>query len=85
MTRIDATSTNPDLLTTAFTGNNNDTLIILNRSTEPQRLTIPSQHWTEIERTTQRLANSTSSIIPTNLIIQPGEILTLSTITTPKP
>jgi O-glycosyl hydrolase len=85
MTRIDATSTNPDLLTTAFTGNGNDTLIVLNRSTEPQRLTIPAQHWTEIEHTSQRLANSTSATLPTDLIIQPGEILTLSTITTQKP
>ncbi len=85
MTRVDATSTNPDLLTAAFTSPNNETLIILNRSTEPQRLTIPPQHWTEIERTTQRLANSTSITIPPDLVIQPGEILTLSTITTQKP
>ena len=81
MQRVTATATNPDLLTTAFTDANHSTLIILNRSTTPQHLTInwPTPKWTEIEHTTQTAANQTSPMPPGDLIIQPGEILTFST------
>ena len=85
MQRISATTNNPDLLTTAFTDATHSTLIILNRSTIPQHLTInwPTENttprWTEIEHTTQTAANQTTPTHPDDLIIQPGEILTLST------
>ena len=53
---------------------------MLNRSTAPQRLNVKwaGKRWTQIERTSQTLANSTSSSLPGDLIVQPGEILTLS-------
>ena len=81
MVRVDATSSNPDLLTAAFSGNNQSTFIALNRSTQPQHLDITgASGWKQIERTSQRLENAASSTVPTDLIIQPGEIVTLSTL-----
>jgi hypothetical protein len=80
MTRVDATSTNPDLLTAAFEGSGHSTLIVLNRSNESQRLKLDwaGQSWMEIERTSQRLENAVSSTVPSDLIVEPGEIVTLS-------
>jgi hypothetical protein len=80
MQRVTATSSNPDLLTTAFADATHSTLIVLNRSTTPQRLTVDwiGPKWTELERTSQTSANTTAPYHPDNLIIQPGEILTLS-------
>jgi len=80
MTRVSSTSDNPDLLTAAFEDDHRASLIVLNRSTAPQRLNVKwaGKRWTQIERTTQTLANSTSSSLPGDLIVQPGEILTLS-------
>jgi O-glycosyl hydrolase len=80
MTRVTATSNNPDLLTTAFEDAHHATLIVLNRSTTPQRLNVqwPGKHWTQIERTSQTAENATSAITPGDLIVQPGEILTLA-------
>ena len=83
MKRVDTTSTNPDLLTTAFTDGPAATILILNRSTEPQKLDVqwPGRRWTEIERTSLYSENEPSATLPTEIIIQPGEILTLSTFT----
>ena len=80
MTRVSTTSNNPDLLTTAFEDAHHATLIILNRSTTPQRLNIQwtAKHWTQVERTSQTAENATSAITPSDLIVEPGEILTLS-------
>jgi O-glycosyl hydrolase len=80
MQRVAATSSNPDLLTTAFADATHSTLIVLNRSTTPQRLTVDwtGAHWTELERTSQTSANATSPLHPGDLVISPGEIVTLS-------
>jgi O-glycosyl hydrolase len=80
MQRVTSTSSNPDLLTTAFADNTHSTLIVLNRSTVPQRLTVDwaGAHWTELERTSQTSANATSPFHPGDLVISPGEIVTLS-------
>lgn len=80
MMRIDAASINPDLMTAAFEDANHASLIILNRSTEPQHLTLnwTGKHWVQIERTSPTQENATSATIPSELIIEPGEILTLS-------
>ncbi len=79
MRRVDAASTNPDLLTVAFTDGTHSTLIVLNRSTAPQQLhtTWPGIHWTTAEHTTFYSAN-VDSAVPVDLTVQPGEILTLS-------
>jgi hypothetical protein len=80
MTRVDTKSSNPDLLTVAFADDQRSTAIVLNRSTEPQRIAMDwaGQHWTEIERTSQRLENAASSSVPAELVVEPGEIVTLS-------
>jgi len=78
MTRVSATSDDPDLLTTAFEDAQHTSLIILNRSTEPQRLRVDwaGKHWTEMERTSQTMENVVSAL--GDLIVAPGEIVTLS-------
>ena len=80
MTRVDSKSSNPDLLTVAFADEQRSTAIMLNRSTEPQRVALDwqGQQWIEMERTNQRLENAVSSSLPAELVIEPGEIVTLS-------
>jgi len=85
MVRVDASSTNPDLLVTAYEGNNKArTLIATNRSTSPQELTVnwPGTTWRELERVSQ-YAENTPEAVPGTIVIQPGEIVTLSTIVLP--
>ncbi len=82
MVRVDARSSDSGLLATAFRGANGDvTVVMLNRSTRPVRVTVdlPGVSWREMERTSPYLENAVSapSSEPT---IQPGEIVTLSTI-----
>jgi O-glycosyl hydrolase len=80
MTRVGSSSSNPDLLTAAFEDSKRASLIVLNRSTTTQRLKVEwtGKHWTQIERTSQTLENAASTAIPTELVVQPGEIVTLS-------
>lgn len=83
MQRVAATSSNPNLLVTAFRAANGEaTLVAMNRSTAPQRLAIhwPGVKWQQLERTSLYLQNEDSAV-PQQIVIQPGEILTLSTIT----
>jgi hypothetical protein len=81
MTRVGSVNNNPDLLTVAFEDSNRASLIVLNRSTIAQRLKVDwaGKHWTQIERTNQTLENTASAVVPSELVVQPGEILTLST------
>jgi O-glycosyl hydrolase len=80
MTRVESRSSNPDLLTAAFEDSKRTSLIVLNRSTTAQRLNVEwaGKHWTQIERTSQTLDNAASTAVPTELVVQPGEILTIS-------
>jgi O-glycosyl hydrolase len=80
MARVESVSNNPDLLTAAFEDLNRASLIVLNRSTNAQRLKVDwaGKHWTQIERTNQTLENAASTAVPNELVVQPGEILTLS-------
>jgi hypothetical protein len=77
MTRIEATPSNPDLLASAFTDGKQSTLILVNRSTSPQRLKLnwPATAFTHVEHTTQYSEN-VESAASTDLVVQPGEILT---------
>jgi hypothetical protein len=79
MHRIESGSPNHDLLTAAFTDGTRNTLIVLNRSTSAQRLRLDwaDAHWTELERTNFYSENVDSSI-PSDIIVAPGEIVTLS-------
>lgn len=80
MTRVESRSSNPDLLTAAFENSKQASLIVLNRSTTAQRLNVEwaGKHWTQIERTSQTLENAASTTVPAELVVQPGEILTIS-------
>ncbi len=81
MKRVDASSSNPDLLTSAFVDGAKATLIVLNRSTESQKLDVhwTGRRWTEIERTSLYAENEVSASVPGEIDVQPGEIVTLST------
>jgi O-glycosyl hydrolase len=80
MTRVGSSSDNPDLLTAAFEGDGRATLVVLNRSTEAQRLRVAwaGERWTQVERTSQTLENADSTVVTSEIEVQPGEILTLS-------
>ena len=85
MFRVDAHSSNPDLLVSAYEGKGNArTLIATNRSTDPQTLNViwPGAVWGEMERVSQYAENE-SEPISTVIVIQPGEIITLSTLVLP--
>jgi hypothetical protein len=58
-------------------------VIVLNRSTEPQKLDVrwPGTRWSELERTGLYAVNETSASLPDEILVEPGEIVTLSTIT----
>jgi O-glycosyl hydrolase len=82
MERVDAVTSDPDLLATAYRGPAGAaTVVVLNRSDEPFRLAMKwsGVTWQEVERTSQYLENAVSSP-PEGLVIQPGEIVTLSTL-----
>lgn len=82
MVRAGVDSTNPDLLASAYAGGHQATLILLNRSTAAQRVPInwPGIAWSEIERTSTYSANQTLPASGDSVLIQPGEIVTLSTL-----
>lgn len=82
MRRVDATSSNADLLVTAYRAADGDgTMIVLNRSAMPQQIDLQWSgiRWRQMERTSQYLDNQDFDV-PRNIVIQPGEIVTLSTI-----
>jgi len=81
MRRVDAEPSDADLLAAAFEDGAKATLVVLNRSTEPQQLKVqwPGKQWREMERTNFYSENETTSSLPSELIVQPGEIVTLST------
>jgi len=81
MHRVSATSDNSDLLTSAFEDDQRATLVVMNRSTVPQHLRVEWQgkRWSQIERTSPYLENATSGAISSDTVVQPGEIVTLST------
>jgi O-glycosyl hydrolase len=88
MVRVDASSSNADLLVSAYEGAANGartrTLIATNRSTSPQTLTMnwPGTAWREMERVSQ-YAENVPEAVPAKIVVQPGEIVTLSTETVP--
>ena len=79
MKRVETKSSNPDLLTVAFGGNGKASMIVLNRSNEAQKLDLKwsGETWVEMERTSMYSENSVAA--PNEMIVQPGEIVTLST------
>jgi hypothetical protein len=68
-------------LTSAFEDGSKATVIVLNRSTEPQKIDVQwvGRRWSEIERTSLTSENEASASLPKDIVVQPGEIVTLST------
>ncbi len=81
MQRIGVETGDPDLLATAFAGGHDETLVVVNRSAIARRLTIQgaAHPWAEMERTGLEEENAVSPFRTDN-VIQPGEIVVLSTI-----
>ena len=84
MRRVEAPSSDPDLLPVAFSDGGRTTLIVLNRSTSAQQLHIdwPGAAWSRIERTSFYSPN-VETAMPANVVIAPGEIVTLSSFSAP--
>jgi hypothetical protein len=89
MVRVEATSTNPDVLVTAYVdGKGGKTLVALNRSLTPQVLDISgggawSGKGMQVERTSQYAENVVEAA-PERVTVQPGEIVTLSSVAAAK-
>jgi len=79
MRRVDTQTANSDLMTAAFMDGKRNSLIVLNRSTEPQRLHVDwnGAQWTRMERTSFYDEN-VETAVPNEIVVQPGEIVTLA-------
>ncbi|HUA99675.1 MAG TPA: hypothetical protein VMA34_15190 [Terracidiphilus sp.] len=85
MKRIGASSTDPNLLTTAFSDGKDETLVMINRGVTPREVTVTgaAHPWAEMERTGLEEVNAVSAMpdkIPVQIVVQPGEIVVLSTV-----
>ncbi len=81
MKRIGVESPDPGLLASAFAGGGNETLVLINRAVTPRKVAVQgaTHTWSEMERTGLEEANAISAV-PNDLVVQPGEIVVLSTI-----
>jgi len=79
MRRVDASAGDSDLLTAAFTDGKRNSLIVLNRSTEAQRLRVDwnGVRWTRMERASFYDEN-VETAAPSEIVVAPGEIVTLA-------
>lgn len=85
MHRVETHSTNPDLLTAAFTDGGRQSMVVLNRSTSAQTLHVnwPGAQWVEVEHTSFYTENKVAKP-GEEIVVAPGEILTLSSFAVPK-
>jgi hypothetical protein len=81
MRRVGATVEDGDLLTTAFADAKNQTLVMVNRGTAERTVTVAgaAHPWAEMERTGNEQENEVSAV-PAEIVVEPGEIVTLSTM-----
>ena len=79
MRRVETRTANKDLLTAGFTDGKRNSLIVLNRSTEAQRLRVDwsGVRWTRMERTSFYDENAETAV-PSEIVVQPGDIVTLA-------
>jgi hypothetical protein len=79
MRRVETQTGDGDLLTAGFTDGERNSLIVLNRSTEAQRLRVEwnGVRWTRMERTSFYDENAETAV-PSEIVVQPGEIVTLA-------
>ena len=83
MVRVDADSGDPDLMVSAYEGPSGArTAIVLNRSTVPHSIHIawPGSPFTVLEVASPYAANEVRKPSPRELVVQPGEIMTLSNV-----
>ncbi|MDE3105464.1 MAG: hypothetical protein KGK08_09850 [Acidobacteriota bacterium] len=89
MQRVDANvDQDADLLATAFTGQGETTVILLNRGVQARQVQLQGAHaaWQEVERTNFYQANQTSNAATQDsVLVQPGEMVVLSTVKAPRP
>jgi len=81
MKRVGSSSGDPDLLTTAFVEGVNETLVMVNRAATAREVTVSgsARPWVEMERIGLEEPNEDSAV-PGEIVVQPGEIVVLSTI-----
>ncbi len=81
MQRIGVETGDPDLLATAYANGQDETVVVINRSTTARKLAVQgaTHPWAEMERTGPEEENSVSAV-PQEIVVQPGEIIVLSTI-----
>ena len=79
MKRVESESGDRDLLSAAFTDGAKRSLIVMNRSTAAKRLNVEwnGPKWTRMEMTSFYSEN-VESAVPAEVVVQPGEIVTLS-------
>jgi O-glycosyl hydrolase len=78
MVRVGASSGDAELLTTAFADGKDSTVVMVNRASSARKVSVAGK-WVEIERTGMAEENAVSS--PTGeVVVQPGEIVVLSTV-----
>ncbi|MEK7404435.1 MAG: hypothetical protein AAB225_04955 [Acidobacteriota bacterium] len=82
MARVEATSSNPNLLVTAFAGDRERTLVVLNRSLQPQRVSVDwkGAPFRYLEVTDPYRENAVLAAPAADVLIEPGAIATLSTV-----
>ncbi len=83
MVRVETHSTDPELLSTAFEGPNGlRTAIVINRSTAPRSLQVdwPGGRFTVLEVASPYSPNQAVKLPPGPVLVQPGEIVTLSNV-----
>jgi hypothetical protein len=81
MQRVGAGVEDGDLLTTAFADATNQTLVMINRGTAARTVKVvgATHPWTEMERTGSE-AENTISAVPAEVVVEPGDIVVLSTL-----
>lgn len=81
MKRIEASASDEDLLVSAFTDRGDSTVVLINRASTARRVAIhgADKAWVELERTSNTEDNAVSSS-PAEVLVQPGEIVVLSTL-----
>jgi O-glycosyl hydrolase len=83
MTRVDAASTNTDLLVTAYSGAGaKRTVILVNRSTSPHQVSVdwPGAAFAEQELVSPYHANYVTVAAPGPVTVRPGELMVLSNV-----
>jgi hypothetical protein len=81
MKRVGADSSDGDLLTTAFADGDKATVVMVNRAATPRRVSVGGgMKWVEMERTGLSEENAVGSV-PDEVLVAPGEIVVLSSVT----